>query len=64
MRILHYFLGFPPYRTGGMTRFANDLMNTQKKEGNEVIAIWPGKMNFIFGKKTKINSIAIPIITV
>lgn len=55
MRILHYFLGFPPYRTGGMTRFANDLMNTQKKEGNEVIAIWPGKMNFIFGKKTKIK---------
>lgn len=45
MRILHYFLGFPPYRTGGMTKFALDLMQTQVKDGNSVFALWPGKMN-------------------
>ena len=46
MKIVHYFLGFPPYRSGGMTRFAFDLMTSQLKDSNEVIALWPGKMNF------------------
>lgn len=55
MKILHYFLGFPPYRTGGMTTFAMDLMCSQVNDGNEVISLWPGKMNFIFDNKTKIK---------
>jgi hypothetical protein len=25
MKILHYSLGFPPYRTGGLTKYAVDL---------------------------------------
>lgn len=50
MKILHYFLGFPPYRTGGLTKYAFDLMKTQKEQGNQVIALWPGKMK-IFSKK-------------
>ena len=50
MKILHYFLGFPPYRTGGMTKFVVDLMTSQKEIGNEVYALYPGKMNFIFNK--------------
>lgn len=55
MKILHYFLGFPPYRTGGMTAFAVDLMTSQQEDGNEVYALYPGKINFIFNKKnTKI----------
>lgn len=41
MKILHYFLGFPPYRTGGMTRLAYDLMTEQAKQGYDVIALWP-----------------------
>ena len=45
MRILHYFLGFPPYRSGGMTRFCHDLMKSQAETGNEVSALWPGRMN-------------------
>ena len=45
MRILHYFLGFPPYRSGGMTIFCLDLMKGQRKSGNEVFALWPGRMN-------------------
>lgn len=64
MKILHYFLGFPPYRTGGLTKFAYDLMCSQVENGNNVIAIWPGKINFFinknkvkFKKKKKINGI-------
>ena len=55
MRVLHYFLGFPPYRTGGLTKFAYDLMQTQKENGDEVFALWPGKMKFLKNKKTKIK---------
>ena len=44
MKILHYFLGFPPYRTGGLTKYAFDLMKSQVTDGNEVIALWPGQI--------------------
>lgn len=47
MRILHYSLGFPPYRTGGLTKFCIDLMQQQLKDGNEVSLLWPGKMQFL-----------------
>lgn len=54
MKILHYFLGFPPYRSGGLTKFATDLMCSQAKSGHFVSALWPGRMSF-FSKKTKIR---------
>ncbi len=54
MKILHYFLGFPPYRSGGMTTFACDLMLTQIEAGDEVSAIWPGRIE-LFSKKVKIK---------
>lgn len=44
MRILHYSLGFPPYRSGGLTAFCIDLMNQQNKEGHDVSLLWPGQM--------------------
>lgn len=47
MRILHYFLGFPPYRTGGLTKFAMDLMRVQVQDGHKVYALWPGEMKLI-----------------
>lgn len=50
MKILHYFLGFPPYRTGGLTKFALDLMLSQHKQGHSVSALWPGQMGFLFHK--------------
>ena len=34
MRILHYALGFPPYRSGGLTKWCVDLMIQQAKEGH------------------------------
>ena len=30
MRVLHYTLGFPPYRSGGLTKYALDLMLANK----------------------------------
>ena len=53
MRILHYSLGFSPYRSGGMTRYAEDLMDIQKKD-HEVGLLWPGQMR-IWNKKITIK---------
>lgn len=44
MRILHYSLGFPPYRTGGLTKFCMDLMNQQAADGHVVGLLWPGEI--------------------
>ena len=33
MNVLHYALGFPPYRSGGLTKLCVDLMIQQSKEG-------------------------------
>lgn len=54
MKILHYALGFPPYRTGGLTKYCMDLMLTQVEQGHEVALLWPGEIHFIL-KKTKIK---------
>ncbi len=53
MKILHYFLGFPPYRSGGLTAFAVNLMQTQAKQGNAVFALWPGTMP-LYGNRVSI----------
>lgn len=37
MKIIHYFLGFPPYRSGGLTKYAFDLMKAQVNDGHEVL---------------------------
>lgn len=55
MKVLHYFLGFPPYRSGGLTKFAYDLMCGQKDNGDKVIALWPGKINFFKNDKIRIK---------
>jgi len=62
MIILHYFLGFPPFRSGGLTKYAVDLMEAQCKDGNSVVALWPGMMKFFnrkveIKKKKKVNDI-------
>lgn len=54
MRILHYSLGFPPYRTGGLTKFCMDLMNQQMQIGHEVALMWPGQMK-LFKKETVVR---------
>jgi len=43
MHILHYALGLPPYRSGGLTRYVVDLMQHQAQEaGHEVYLLYPG----------------------
>lgn len=42
MHILHYTLGFPPYRSGGLVKYANDLMQAQYELGHKVVALYPG----------------------
>ena len=54
MKILHYALGFPPYRSGGLTKLCVDLMVQQTKEGHTVAMLWPGQMGFV-NKKVAIK---------
>ena len=54
MNILHYALGFPPYRSGGLTKLCVDLMVQQAKEGHKVAMLWPGQMRFV-RKKTSVK---------
>lgn len=44
MNIIHYALGFPPYRSGGLTKYCFDLMTIQKELGHEIGLLWPGRM--------------------
>ncbi|MDM7646897.1 glycosyltransferase [Leuconostoc falkenbergense] len=75
MKILHYALGFPPERTGGLVKYSLDLMNEQINQGHEVIMVFPGRVNFLkrepyfkFGKRQNIpyaelvNSLPLPLI--
>ena len=45
MKVLHYALGFPPYRSGGLTKFCMDLILAQKSRGFEIAMMWPGKFS-------------------
>lgn len=45
MRILHYTLGFQPYRSGGLVRYAADLMQIQASMGHKVFALYPGSIS-------------------
>ena len=42
MKIIHYTLGLYPQRSGGLNRYATDLMREQAKQ-HDVIALTPGK---------------------
>lgn len=48
MKILHYTLGLPPNRSGGLTKYATDLMIAQQKSGLNVSLLYPG--DYIFWK--------------
>lgn len=53
MKILHYALGFPPYRSGGLTKFCVDLMVQQTREGHHVASF--GGQDRLINKKTAIK---------
>lgn len=54
MKILHYSLGFPPYRSGGLTKFCMDIMQEQKRIGHDVSLLWPGEMK-IYSKAVSVK---------
>lgn len=54
MKILHYSLGFPPYRSGGLVQFCIDLLKQQMKEGHETAMLWPGQLG-VLNHQTQIN---------
>lgn len=54
MNILHYSLGFPPFRRGGMTQYCLDLMIEQTKVGHQVGLLWPGRL-YDLTPKSKVN---------
>ncbi|WP_153973655.1 glycosyltransferase [Lactococcus lactis] len=54
MRILHYGLGYPPERTGGLVQYVTDLMKEQVKQKHEIAYLFPGRIN-IFSSTTKIK---------
>lgn len=54
MKILHYSLGFPPYRAGGLTKYVTDLMENQVTKGHIVTLLWPGRIRLI-DRKIKIK---------
>nr|WP_246201195.1 glycosyltransferase [Streptococcus ovuberis] len=39
---MHYTLGFAPERSGGLVRYATDLMQAQVAQGHDVTAFYPG----------------------
>ena len=53
MKILHYTLGFQPQRTGGLVKYAEDLMIEQIAQGYQVVTLYPGRIKF-FSKKIEI----------
>ncbi|WP_415324811.1 glycosyltransferase [Clostridium perfringens] len=50
MKILHYSLGLPPYRSGGLTKYSSDLMIEQVKQGDSVYLLFPGEFRLIKDK--------------
>lgn len=76
MNILHYTLGLPPYRSGGLTKYATDLLQAQQTEDNIVSLLYAGGLNITYSGKRirrgksengisiyKIgNSVAIPLL--
>ncbi|MGG0744650.1 glycosyltransferase [Priestia megaterium] len=44
MKVLHYTLGLPPYRSGGLTKYSLDLMLSQIESGYNVNLLYPGQL--------------------
>lgn len=55
MHILHYIYGMPPYRGGGMIKYALDLIEVEEKMGHTVSIIYPGSIYKRNSRKIKIK---------
>jgi glycosyltransferase involved in cell wall biosynthesis len=54
VKILHYGLGYPPARTGGLIQYTLDLIDEQLKQGHDISYLYPGSINLI-NKSPKIK---------
>lgn len=64
MNIIHYTLGLYPYRSGGLTKYATDLMLAQVQMGHCVSLLYPGGCSLfasepIIKKKEPYNGIGV-----
>lgn len=55
MKVLHYMMGIPPVRGGGLIRYATDLMKAEQEKGLQVILLIPGKIPRNTTRKIKIK---------
>lgn len=55
MKIIHYIFGLPPVRTGGLPRYALNLVNEQVRMGNEVSILIPGPIKTNYNKKVRVH---------
>lgn len=56
MNIIHYLIGFPPYRHGGASKYAIDLLQEQNHiEGVNTFILIPGNTLCLQHKKSKIK---------
>ena len=57
MRILHYSLGFPPARSGGLVEYSLSLINRQLQSGEDVFLLFPGNVDVLRkGTRIKFNN--------
>ncbi len=47
MKILHYGLGLPPARTGGLVQYTLDLIREQMREGDHPVLLYPGRASWL-----------------
>lgn len=57
MKILHYTLGFQPQRTGGLVKYAEDLILEQIAQGHQATALYPGNIRLL-SKKVGIKKVS------
>lgn len=55
MRIIHYIIGVPPLASGGLTKYAIDLMEEEKRQGHEVMALYPSANLFPWNKRIRFD---------
>lgn len=58
MRILHYFLGFPPAHGGGLFVYVDSLSRWQAEKGHDVALLFPGRYR-ILKKACKITFVGV-----
>lgn len=55
MKILHYILGIPPVRSGGLVKYALDLAKEQEQMGEKVALLIPGEIYVRNSRNVKIK---------